>query len=328
MKAMILAAGFGTRLFPLTADRPKPAIPVLNRPLIGYSIEYLKQWGVSDFVVNLHYKGESIQAALGDGRRWDCRIAYSHEEDLILGTSGALDHARRLLPNETFIVMNGKVVTSVNLAEALETHRARRALATLILKPNPGGERFSVVEVDGDGHIQRFGGFPAPDAASDALMFTGIQILEPEIFDYIPRGVFSHSTTDVYPKAIADGRPVVAHVARGAHEHWHEFSTLERYLNLNFILLGTGPLSVILGAGCLLADDVALDRTILWDRVAVGAGATLHDVIVGDDVAIPSGARLVRAAVVRADKVAPAELAAKLADGCARVDGENLIIPF
>src|SRR5215472_17320419 len=235
MRAMILSAGYGTRLWPLTADRTKPAIPILGKPLVGYVAEYAAQFGSRDIIVNLHHRPQSVRMALGDGRAFGVSIQYVAEPE-ILGTSGALDNARALLDQETFVVINGKIITDIDLAAALETHRRTNALATLVVLPNVARERFSVVDV-ADGLIERFGGMPAPastDDSSPPLMFTGIQIMEPRIFDYIPRGVFSHSTTDVYPQAIARGERIVAHVASGK---WYELSTLQRYLDISLKLL-------------------------------------------------------------------------------------------
>src|SRR5256884_534639 len=159
MKAMILAAGYGERLWPLTADRTKPALPVLGKPLVGYVAEYLSKFGIKDVVVNLHHQPESVQRSLGDGSRFGVALQYVYEP-AILGTSGALHNT--------------------------------------------------------------------------PLMFAGIQVLESRIFDYIPRGVFSHSTVEVYPEAIAKGELIAAHVAEG---RWYELSTLPRYLDISLALL-------------------------------------------------------------------------------------------
>src|SRR5215510_5144522 len=137
MKAMILAAGFGTRLWPLTVGRTKPALPFLNRPLIAYTIEYLKRHGVEDLIINLHHEPDSVREQIGDGSRYGVRIHYSVEEPEILGTSGALDRVRDQLDQETFLVINGKIITDIDLNEAIVTHRNRRAIATLVLLPNP-----------------------------------------------------------------------------------------------------------------------------------------------------------------------------------------------
>ncbi|MGH9838608.1 MAG: nucleotidyltransferase family protein, partial [Blastocatellia bacterium] len=177
MKAMILAAGFGTRLWPLTVGRTKPAIPFLNRPLIAYTIEYLRQYGIEDLIINLHHEPDSVRASVGDGSQYGARISYSVEEPEILGTSGALDNVRDQLDRETFVVVNGKIITDLNLGAAIETHRNRNALATLVLRSNPKRERFSEVHITADGWIEKFGGFPSPQPPAPnpqpTLMFTG-----------------------------------------------------------------------------------------------------------------------------------------------------------
>src|ERR687889_887293 len=176
MRAMILAAGYGTRLWPLTIDRAKPAIPFMGRPLVGYVAEYLSRYGFEEVVVNLHHRPESVREALGDGSRFGARFHYIEEPE-ILGTGGAIVNARALLDSDAFVVVNGKIATDVDLSAALETHRRERALATLVLRPNPARERYSVVDVSG-GLVTGFGGYPASDnAGEDApLMFTGIQV--------------------------------------------------------------------------------------------------------------------------------------------------------
>src|SRR4030095_1963606 len=145
MKAMILSAGYGTRLWPLTVDRTKPAIPILGKPLVGYVAEYLASFGVDEIVVNLHHRPESVRRALGDGSKFGVKLHYVEEPE-ILGTSGALDNARALLEGETFVVVNGKIITDIDLDAAMETHRRTKAIATLVLLPNPACEKFSIVK--------------------------------------------------------------------------------------------------------------------------------------------------------------------------------------
>ena len=161
MKAMILAAGFGTRLFPLTIDRTKPAIPFLGKPLVGYVAEYIARFGFKEVVVNLHHQPNSVVRALGDGSDFGVKIHYTLEEPDILGTAGALDNARHFLEDETFLIVNGKIITDIDISEALETHKRTGALATMVLKENPRRERFTVVDTE-DGLVTGFGGFPAP----------------------------------------------------------------------------------------------------------------------------------------------------------------------
>lgn len=328
MRAIILAAGYGTRLWPLTVDRTKPAIPFLGKPLVGYVAEYLGSYGCRDVVVNLHHRPESVRAALGDGSRFGVHLEYV-EEETILGTSGAMDNARHLLEGETFFAVNGKIVTDIDLTKALETHRRMNALATLVLLPNARRERFSIVETQ-DGLITGFGGMPTPLSAeesamadeSDApLMFTGIQILEPRIFDYIPRGVFSHSVTDVYPQAIAQNERLVAHVATG---RWYELSTIPRYLDISLALLRDTGRDVFQGEGCNISPGAEVRESLLWDNVRIEDKALVRRAVLGDGVVIRSGESVVNVAVVRAELVRGFEPPPKALKGEFR--GENFVV--
>ena len=327
MRVMILSAGYGTRLWPLTEDRTKPAIPILGKPLVGYVAEYLARYGCHDIVVNLHHRPESVRAALGDGSQFGVKLNYV-EEPVILGTSGALDNARDLLDRETFIVINGKIITDIDLNGALETHRETNALATLVLLPNIARERFSVVET-ADGFVKRFSGMPDTKSAlgesnkNAPLMFTGIQILEPRIFDYIPRGVFSHSTTDVYPPAIANGERVAAHIAKG---NWYELSTIQRYLEVSLIMAAEKGQTLHKGTGCEIAADADVDHSILWDDVMIEAGARVHHAVLADGVRIRSGEVIENAAVVRAELVQGKTPPAKALKGYFRDD--NFVVPI
>lgn len=329
MKAMILAAGFGTRLWPLTVGRTKPAIPFLNRPLIAHTIEYLRQYGVEELIINLHHEPASVRDQIGDGSAHGVRISYSVEEPEILGTSGALDRVREQLEAETFLVVNGKIITDLDLEAALRTHRERQALATLVLRPNPKHERFSEVLVTDDGRIAKFGGFPDPTRSSllsplsSPLMFTGIHILDPAIFAYIPRGVASDSVRDVYPKAMAAGERVAAHVGEGG---WYELSTIERYLTISLEFLAREGRDRVMDEGCEIEAGATVTRSILWKRVRVERGAHLSECIVGDDVSIPAGAVFRRAVLFRADRAPLAARPEKALPG--RIENNLLVVPF
>ena len=311
---MILAAGYGTRLWPLTIDRTKPAIPFMGRPLIGYVAEYLAGYGFDDIVVNLHHQPESVRAALGDGGDYGVRFHYV-EEPVILGTSGAIGNARALLDDgDAFVVINGKLATDIDLTEALETHRRTRALATLVLRPNPARERYSTVEVRG-GLVTGFGGYPPSDNAGGApgaaqsddapLMFTGIQVLDPRVFDLIPPGVFSHSVTDVYVPAIARGESVAAHVSGGS---WYELSTVRRYLETSVALMKREGRDVERGAGSAVEDGADVSESVLWEDVRVAEGAAVRRCVLGAGVRVGRGEVFEDAAVVSAELVR-AELA-------------------
>lgn len=332
MKAMILAAGFGTRLWPLTIGRTKPAIPFLNRPLIGFTIDYLRRYGFEDILINLHHEPDSVRMQIGDGSQFGVRIHYSVEELEILGTSGALDNVRDQLEQETFVVINGKIITEIDLAAALATHRQKRALATLVLRPNPRHERFSEVKITDDDRIQEFAGFPSAEIPQSAirnpqspLMFTGIHIMEPEIFEYIPRGVFSDSVKDVYPRAMTDGKVIAAHIA-SAESSWFELSTIQRYLEISLEFLAREGRDVVMDEACQIDGSARVAGSILWKRVRVEAGAKLTNCIIGDDVTIPAGAEFDHAVIVRADTAAANERPEKALP--AEVIGQNLVVKF
>ena len=322
MRAIVLSAGYGTRLWPLTEDRTKPAIPILGKPLVGYVAEYLASYGIDEIVVNLHHRPESVRKALGDGSRFGVKLHYV-EEPVILGTSGALDNTREFFERETFVVVNGKIITDIDLSAALETHRRTNALATLVLLPNTRRERFSVVETE-DGRITGFGRMPAENDTGPApLMFTGIHILEPRILDYVPRGVFSDSVIDVYPYAMAKGETIAAHVATGK---WRELSTLKRYLDISVELLKETGKPYVAGGNSVLSENASVTDSVLWDDVRVGAGARINRAVLADDLIIPDGAVIENAVVVpralvegktRPEKALPGEF-----------QGENFVVPL
>lgn len=339
MKALILAAGLGTRLWPLTEDRTKAAIPFHNRPLINYSVEYLAANGIHDIIVNLHHQPDSIRRALGDGSKFGVRINYSFEPE-ILGTSGALNPIRERLLDDDFLVMNGKIITNIDLVQAIQEHRRHDAIATLVLRENRARERFSIVEADDRGRITRFAGFPevaeSQTAGAEAsgnpltgsaaietapLMFTGVQVLSPRIFQYVPPKGFSHSTVDVFPRAIAAGEAVVAHSSKG---EWYEMSTLGRYLEASLRLMTgsseSGAGSLIVGANCVINSGATLERSVVWDNVTIAAGARVRDCVLGEGVRIPPNALIDRAVVVRRELVRNIERG--------EIVGSNLIVPI
>ena len=320
MRAIVLSAGYGTRLWPLTEDRTKPAIPILGKPLVGYVAEYLAGYGIDEIVVNLHHRPESVRRALGDGSEFGVKLHYV-EEPVILGTSGALDNTREFFERETFVSVNGKIITDIDLSAAFETHRKTNAIATLVLLPNTRRERFSVVETE-DGRIKAFRGMPV-ETDEDPLMFTGIQILEPRIFEYIPRGVFSHSTTDVYPQAIAKGETVAAHVASGK---WRELSTLRRYLDISVELLKESGKSLVAGATTTISQGATVTDSVLWDDVKVGAGARINRAVLADDVTIPDSAVIENAVVVPRQLVEGKTKPEKALPG--HFEGENFVVPL
>ena len=328
---MILAAGFGTRLFPLTIDRTKPAIPFLGKPLVGYVAEYLAKFGLTDIIVNLHHQPDSVIKALGDGSEYGVNISYTREVPNILGTAGALDNARDLLGNESFLIANGKIITNIDITEAIDAHKRSKAVATMVLKPNLKRERFTVVET-ADGCVTGFGDFAEPvmeDELRDTeheivnpLMFTGIHIMDPEVFDYIPRGVYSDIVPSFYNPAILDGKKINAFVTDA---DWYELSTIPRYLDISLAMMNEQDLFI--GNNCNISKDAAIRDSVLWDDVTISDGAQLYRTIIADGVSIEAGETFENAAIVRADMVRNcSEIPPKALNGY--VQGENYIVPL
>ncbi|NNE67341.1 MAG: NDP-sugar synthase [Pyrinomonadaceae bacterium] len=322
MKAMILAAGFGTRLFPLTIDRTKPAIPFFGKPLVGYVAEYISKFGFDDVVVNLHHQPESVKAALGDGSQFGTRIHYSYEEPKILGTAGALDNAREHLESDTFLVINGKIVTDIDINAALETHRRTGAIATMVLKENTEREHFTDVYVR-EGRVTGFGDFADPDSIGEIpYMFTGIHIFEPRVFDYIPRGVYSDIVPTFYNPAIKQGEVIAAHITEG---RWYEMSTIQRYLDISLEMLNGNPGRFILGKNNQIDSSAVISESVIWDDVTIGANVHISRSVIGDGVNIEEGKTYEDVVVVTGEMLSHCnEIPAKARKG--EFEGDNYVV--
>ncbi|HLB02569.1 MAG TPA: nucleotidyltransferase family protein, partial [Nitrospiria bacterium] len=154
MKAMILAAGLGTRLRPLTNNLPKPLLPLADRPLIHYNLLLLKKYGITEVIINLHYHADKMKKVLGDGSDLGVRISYSEEPE-ILGTGGGVKKASRFFANRSFLLMNGDILVDVNLDKVVEYHLKKKATATMVLRQDPEVEQWGVIETDVQGRIRR-----------------------------------------------------------------------------------------------------------------------------------------------------------------------------
>jgi NDP-sugar pyrophosphorylase family protein len=230
MKAMVFAAGQGLRLRPLTDRVPKALVPVAGRPMIEYPLLLLRHYGIRDIIINLHHLGEQIETYLGDGKKFGVQITYSKEPEL-LDTGGGLLKAKPFLEDETFIVVNTDVIIDLSLADLVAFHRSKKSTATLVLRPDADADRFGSMEIDSDGRIYRFLNAKRPTSPSlpgRKLMFTGVQILEPRIFDYMqsaPRPRKFGTTKDTYPQMLMEGEPLYGYCFDGL---WQDLGTPER----------------------------------------------------------------------------------------------------
>jgi len=303
MKAMILAAGLGTRLRPLTREVAKPAVPLLGQPLVVRLIRKLAREGVSDFRLNLHHAPESIKK-LFRIPPWDSLPVTFSYEDEILGTAGGLKANESFFADGTFIMANADIVIDFSLQEALDFHRRNAALATMILYPQEYPYRYFQVRIDQQGRLRHFKGMcPGGDLRPEAYVFTGVHILEPEIFSYIAAGKFSEINDEVYPAALGKGEKICGIPVNG---YWNDLGDPRRYLAAQKDLLireapkrhtwfapdvrvadsaRVGPF-VSAGSGCAIGAKATVENAILWENVSVERGATVRNCIVGSGMTL------------------------------------------
>jgi len=223
---MVLAAGRGERLRPLTDRYPKPMIPVAGKPLIHYTLCYLKNCGINEVAINLHHLGGQIQEYVGDGEKWGLRIYYSSEKTL-LGTGGGIQKVAHFFIQEPFVVMNADIVIEVNLKKVLAFHHENNAQVTMVLRKDPEVDRYGAIELDGYNQIkQLLGKLPVPAGGRRRLMFTGLHILEPAVFDYMPLHTDIFSIVDVYLAMLRSGERLMGFEMKG---FWTDLGTPARY---------------------------------------------------------------------------------------------------
>ncbi|MFP3870968.1 MAG: sugar phosphate nucleotidyltransferase [Syntrophobacteria bacterium] len=299
-RAMILAAGLGSRLRPLTLERPKVLVPVQNRPLLHWLIDYLRGAGAEAVIINAHHLSRALVEHVRS-EKFNIPVEVRVEESL-LDTGGGIRNVADFSEGRPFVVINGDIFSAIDIQEVLGSHLCSGAKATLVLTDEP---RFNQVQVAVDGRILSFTGGPG-----QRLAFTGIQVLDPQGLMDIPART-PVSIIDFYGQLIAAGSKVMAHVVEG--EFWRELGTPERYLQLHqeFFRLKTPPLpgvqvggkpavhpsvrlgagvelegAVCLGAGSVLGDGVKVHGSILWDRVEVRAGCSVTASIICDRVVV------------------------------------------
>lgn len=228
MKAMVLAAGLGSRLRPITESTPKPLLPLGPYPLVVWNLFLLRKHGISEVMINLHYLGEQIQQALGDGSQWRMRLSYSHESAL-LGTGGGLKQVEPFFEGEPFLVLNGDTVADIDVSRLIVHHHNTKALATMALRDDADVEQWGVIETDRNNRILRINGKGRPARAMDGplsrRMFAGIQVIDPCLLGPVPFGVCS-SIIDAYVLWLERGATIAGYVFSG---YWSDVGTPERY---------------------------------------------------------------------------------------------------
>ena len=228
MKAIVLGAGLGTRMRPLTNSIPKPLLPLGPHPLLVWNFLLLRKHGITEVMMNLHYLGEKIQAAIGDGGQWGLKISYS-VEPVLLGTGGGLKQVEPFFEGEPFLVINGDTIFDLDLSALMTHHRRAEAVATMVLRDDPDVEEWGVIETDANDQILTITGRGRPasvgEEATTRRMFAGIQVIDPFLLRHIPYGVPS-SIIDAYVLWLERGAMVSSYPLAG---YWSDVGTPSRY---------------------------------------------------------------------------------------------------
>ena len=294
--ALILTAGLGTRLHPLTFVRAKPAIPVAGEPLVRRIIAWLTGQSVADLVLNLHHLPHTLTAVVGDGSDLGARVRYSWEQPVVLGSAGGPKHALPLMGADTFFIVNGDTLTDLNLRGLASAHDASGALVTLALVPNREPHKYGGILTAGDGCVTGFA--PRGARAEGSWHFIGVQVVRAEAFASVPDGQPVNSVGDTYTRLL-ESKPGCIHGHR-CDASFQDIGTPSDYWATSFALLGGRAPEQAFGRRARIGTGAQVTRSILWDDVEVGADAVVDECIVTDGVRIPPGS-VYRRSVLRAD---------------------------
>ncbi len=310
MKAMVLAAGLGTRLRPLTYEITKPMVPVLDRPVMAHILDLLDRHGFEQTIANLHYFPDSIREHFGE------RLTYRYEEEL-LGTAGGVRACREFFGEEAFLIISGDALTDIDLGAFVARHREAGGIATLAVKKVADTREYGVVLHDHEGRITGFQEKPEPDEALSDLGNCGIYIFEPAIFDHFPERPFADWAQDVFPKLLAGEVPFHIHEIR---DYWNDVGSLAELRQGTFDALrgelrlqvqgGEVRPGVTVAGGQALPDDLEIDgQAWIGHDVEIGAGVRLMGpIVLGDGARVGDGAQLRESIVFPGTEVAPGSI--------------------
>lgn len=288
MKAVVMAGGEGTRLRPLTINRPKPMVSIVDRPVIQHIIELLKLHGITEIIVTVQYLANVIQDYYGDGSQYGVNITYSLEE-VPLGTAGSVKNAEHLL-DEPFLVLSGDALTDFNLTEIIERHLSARATATITLTRVANPLDYGVVITDEDGSVRQFLEKPSWSEVFSDTVNTGIYVLNPEVLAYVERGKYTDWSKDVFPRMLNKGDKIQGVVANG---YWTDVGTIEEYMKASSDYL-SGRVKLP-----RLGQNIGGDIWVSGD-VEIAPDAQLHGPIyLGNGVKIKSGVIVHGPSVIR-----------------------------
>ncbi len=321
--ALILAAGLGTRLAPLSALRAKAALPVAGEAIIRHQLRWLAAAGVRQVFVNLHHLPSTITAVLGHGDDLGVRVRYSWEPQ-VLGSAGGPRQAFDLVDVERLIVVNGDTITDLDLAALVAEHGRTQPLVTMAAS-SAARRGYNALVVSDTGclaGVVRDGETPGPvGAGAHAVHFMGVQVVERHAFAEVSRGAPAETVTWLYPRLLATDATSVRVWRRDAA--FHDVGTPAEYWRTAQTIAAQLGRPLDCGTGVQVDPSAQVVRSVLWNDVRIGAGATVTDCVLGDGVVVPPGLHLVRAAVVRRDL-----LPYGTPDTAGEIHGDLLAVPF
>lgn len=340
MRAMILCAGLGTRLRPLTNTWPKPALPLLGQSLFRYALATLTQAGIREVGINTHHLGERMEAvARAECERAGVALTVSREQGELQGTGGGIRGLKDFLAGGDCVVLNGDVLFPVELGPLIAAHQRSKAAATMVLLPMPGGEAFNAVELDSSGAVRRIAGKGPGGPRLSPWHFSGVHLLSPRVFDFMAKSGPEDINRDVYVRMMEQGVVVHGHVLSDRGVYWSDLGTPRRYAathqDLLFDQVDLGPCGAAspfegmvrsdsnywahptakladvkvsgpawFGAGCELSAGVRIGAAVsIGPGAKVGEGAMLNRVAVLDGAVVPPGVLLEDCIISATDSV-------------------------
>ena len=299
---MVMAAGLGTRLRPITYEVPKPMVPVVNRPIMEHILALLARNGLDRVIANLHWFPDTITDHFGDGSSLGVELTYSYEEQL-LGTAGGVRNVREYFGNEPFLVMAADALTDADLAAVADAHRSNDGIATLAVKRVTNVSEYGVIVTGSDGRVQGFQEKPDPAEALSDLANCMIYVLEPEVFDYFPDKQVVDFALDVFPTLLEHDVPFSVHVT---DRYWNDVGSLPEYIMGNLDVLNNAV--AVEPAGELVAGEA--DRETgepgINGPVLVGEGAKIDpEARIDGPAVIGPGARVGAGAMVKESVLLP-----------------------
>ncbi len=346
MKAVVMAGGFGTRIQPLTNSRPKPMLPIINKPMMEQTMMTLKDLGITEFIVLLYFKPEIIQDYFGDGSDFGIKITYVVPDD-DYGTAGAVKLAQKHIGDENFIIISGDLVTDFNFQEIFDYHKSKESKLTITLTSVDNPLEFGVVISNEDGKIEKFLEKPSWGEVFSDTINTGIYIIEPEILDYIPKHENYDFAKDLFPRLMREGIDLMAGYAKG---YWRDVGNPESYrevyedillnrvkfkidgkkqlfpdgilyskdnykLDKSIEIIGT----VVLGKNVTLKKNIKLNNVVIGDNITIGRDSNIRNSVIWENVTIGRNTKLDSCVICNDNKIGKnvtAKAGMILAEGC------------